>query len=100
MGRFLRLVNGVPRMYDEASSVSIYDETVTLGVGGLTTGQPMTLPSSKTYTGPELGVYFNGQRIEDVLDYTWYGSAPRTQVAFTFDLVEGDKIRFIIDRAP
>ena len=101
MAKFVRIVNGIPRMLEESSSpVSIYDETITVGAGGITTGTPITLPSSKTYTGAELNVHWNGQLVEDVLDYSWVGTAPRTQISFTFDLVEGDMIRFRIDRAP
>ena len=100
MARFLRIINGVQRMADESSIVTIYDESSTIGVGGLTTGAALTLPSSKTYTGAELEVYLNGQRIEDVIDYNWVGTAPRTQVTFTFNLVQGDVVRFRIDRLP
>ena len=100
MAKFLTLVNGVPRMVSESSSLTIYDQTTVIGVGGLATGSPLTLPNAQTYTGDELEVYFNGQRVEDVLDFNWVGTAPRTQVTFTFDLVQGDAIRLRIDRAP
>lgn len=99
MGRFLRLTStGAPRMYDEASAAPIYDEEVSIGAGGLSTGSPLTLPLGQTYTSDELEVYLNGQRIDSVLDFNFYGSAPRTAVTFTFDLVQGDYIRFRIDR--
>lgn len=93
MAKFLRLVNGVPRSFDEASSVTIYDEYIDV-VSPITTGVPVTLPASGTYDSQELEVYLNGQMLDDVLDYTFEGSPPRTQVAFTFDLVIGDVIRF------
>jgi hypothetical protein len=97
MGRFLRLTStGTPRQYDEASSLPIYDEYVTIGSGGLATGSPLTLPSSKTYTSNELEVFFRGQALETVLDYNYYGSGARTAITFTFDLVQGDIIRFRI----
>ena len=99
MGKFLRLVNGVPRMQDEGASIPIYDETYTVGVGGVTTGSPISLPSSQTYNSEELEVYLNGQRLDDTIDYNYIGSVPRTQVSFTFDLLENDLIRFRIDRS-
>lgn len=99
MGKFLRLVNGRPKLLDEGSSPAIYDEAVTVGVGGVGTGSPVTLPSNRTYDSLELEVYLNGQRLDDVVDYNYVGIAPRTQVSFTFDLVEGDLVRFRIDRS-
>ena len=93
MGKFLRLTNGVPRSFDEASSTPIYDESIDV-VSIITTGTPVTLPSGGTYDSQELEVYFNGQVLDDVTDYNFVGSAPRTQVAFTFQLEIGDKIRF------
>lgn len=87
-------------MADESSSLSIYDQTTIIGVGGISTGAPLTLPNSQTYTGIELEVYLNGQRVEDVLDFNWVGTAPRTQITMTFDLIQGDQVRFRIDRAP
>jgi len=98
MAKVLRLVNGLPRMIDEASSVVIYDETSVIGPGGVTTGASFTLPAGRTYIGIELEIYLNGQRLEDVLDYNFVGSGSRTQVSFTFDLVQGDVVRFRIDR--
>lgn len=94
MGKFLRLVNGVPRSEYEAAAGPIYDMTVSVGAT-ISTGTPVTLPSGETYDSQELEVYFNGQVLDDVTDYNFVGgSPPRTQVAFTFDLVAGDKIRF------
>ena len=100
MGQFIRLVNGIPRMQAESTSITIYDETYIVGVGGLTTGTPLALPNGQTYTGAELNIFLNGQRLEDVLDYNWVGSAPRNSVSFNFDLVNGDNVAFRIDRAP
>lgn len=99
MGKFLRLANGVIRSFDESSSPTIYDQNVTVGGGGLTTGQPITLPSSQTYDSQELEVYLNNVRLTPVLDYNYVGaSAPRTQVSFTFDLLANEVVRFRIDR--
>ena len=93
MGKFLRLIAGVPRQFDEAGSSTIYDESITIA-SPVVTGTPVTLPASGTYDSQELEVYFNGQVLDDVADYNFVGSPPRTQVAFTFDLVVGDRIRF------
>ena len=108
MGKFLRLVNGVPKMMDEAAGgVTIYDESLvvvsgTPGAGEIqapiTTGTPITLPSSQTYDSAELEVYLNGQRIDSVYDYNYEGDTPRTQISMTFDLEVGDILRFRIDR--
>ena len=109
MAKKLALVNGIPRMIDESASPTIYDDyidIVTSGASGpnqlnessVTAGTPITLPNSGTYMGLELEVYFNGTRIEDVLDYNFVGSGTRTQVSFTFDLKATDRIRFRTDR--
>ena len=94
----LELVNGIPRMVVESGNISIYDESTEIGGGGLSTGSPLTLPNSGQYNSDELEVYLNGDRIENVIDYNYVGTVPRTQVSFTFDLEEGDRVRFRIDR--
>jgi len=107
MAKFLRLVNGVPRMVDESASPTIYDESIdvvsgTPGAGEIqgpvSAGTPVTLPSSKTYDSEELEVWLNNVRLEVVADYNYEGSTPRTQVSFTFNLEVGDVVRFRIDR--
>lgn len=85
-------------MFDESSTPTIYDETYTVPGGGLTSGSPITLPASRTYTGEELEIYLNGQRCNDGEDFQYVGVAPRSQIQFTFDLNAGEKIRFRIDR--
>jgi len=111
MGRFLRLTNGVPRSFDESSSVGIYDERLTIVSGApadsnemtgpVNAGTNVTLPDSGTYSGLELQIYLNGDRLETVADYAYVGAGPtRTQVQFTFELVVGDTIDFVIQRAP
>lgn len=109
MAKFLRLSNGIPRSFNEGSSVTIYDQSLTVVTSGaganqingpVTSGTSVTLPGSQTYTSAELQIYLNGDRLEPVFDYTYVGSPPRTQVQFTFDLVVGDRIDFRIDRAP
>lgn len=97
MGNFLRLQNGVPRSFAEAGSPTIYDQGVDVA-SPITAGTSITLPASQTYTDSELEVYLNGTRLESLLDYTYVGSPPRTQIQFTFDLVVNDHYRFRIDR--
>lgn len=99
MAKFTRIINGVLRQFDESGTPTIYDENVTIGGGGLTTGSPLSLPSSQTYNSSELEVYLNNVRLTPVLDYNYVGgSAPRTQVTFTFDLLVNEVVRFRIDR--
>ncbi len=100
----LELVNALPRMTAESASPAIYDETLVVVSGGagageingpISAGTPVTLPSAKTYSSDELEVYLDGDRLKSVFDYTFDSS---TTVAFTFELVVGDVIRFRIDR--
>lgn len=104
MGNFTRIVNGVLRSFAESNSLTIYDQPLLVVASGaisgqvngpIVTGTPVTLPLGKTYTAYELEVYLNGQRLEDVVDYSFNSS---TAVAFTFDIIVGDLIRFRIDR--
>ena len=106
MGKFLRLSNGVPRSFDEASSLTIYDETLEVVASGAGAGQingpisagtSISLPNSQTYTAGELEVYLSGNRLTYILDYAYVSG---TQVSFTFQLEVKDFIRFRIDRGP
>lgn len=97
MGRFLRLSNGVMRSFDESGSPTIYNETVAI-VSTISSGTPQTLPLSQTYDSAELEVYLNGARLQPTYDYNYVSTPPRTQVSFTFDLVNGDFVTYRIDR--
>ena len=90
--RYFTLSSGVPHLAVEPAG-AVYDETTSVG-STITTGTNVTLPASGTYTSLELEVYLNGQQLEDVSDFNYVGSPPRTQVQFTFDLVAGDLLRF------
>jgi hypothetical protein len=94
----LALVNGRPKMTAEAASPTIYDETYTL-VSNISTGTPITLPNSGTYTSEELEVRLNGIRMDSGIDYNFVGSPPRTQISFTFDLLGGSNPDVINFRA-
>lgn len=91
MSKVLRLINGIPRFQD--FGVSIVNEQLTVG-GTVTAGTNVTVPNSGTYTGAELEVFLNGQRLNVVEDFNYAGSPPRTQVTFVFDLVAGDLVLF------
>jgi hypothetical protein len=98
MAKALRLTNGVPRMAEVTGADTIYDETLVVGVGGITTGTPVNLPSGKSYFGYELEVYLNGQFLEPGIDFEIEGTGDsHTQVSFTFDLNENERVRFKID---
>jgi len=98
MGKFLRLSGGVARQFDEAGSSPIYDEVYDI-LSPVTTGTPLTLPSSQTYDSDELEVYLGVTRLIPLADYNYVSTPPRTQISFTFNLEIGDKIRFRIDRS-
>ena len=105
MAKFLRLVNGIPKMQEESGGVAIYDESIEIKVSGasgdnelngpITAGTPVTLPLRKTYTSDELEVYLNGDRLTNIFDYAHNST---TTVTFTFELIAGDLLRFRIDR--
>lgn len=90
MASALKLVNGIPRMIE---ITHLYDSTY-VATGSETAGTSITLPSSETYTSTELLVILNDVILELTTDYTYVGSAPRTQIQLTFDLVSGDRLRF------
>lgn len=89
--------NELLRFRVEDSGATIYDETTVIGVGGVTTGVNITLPNAGTYEGDDLEVFLNGEFMDRGIDWNEVGSAPRTDIQFTFDLVEGDRVRFRID---
>jgi hypothetical protein len=92
-GRYLQLSVGIPRAV--TLGTASYDQLYTIG-GTITAGTAITLPASQTYTNVELQVYLNGIFQEPSVDYSYVGSAPRTQVTFTIDLVTTDQLRFRI----
>jgi hypothetical protein len=98
MAKALRITNGVPSITTVGDALpTIYDETFASS-GTTTSGTAITLPSSKTYDSAELLVLRAGQALSLTTDFAYVGSAPRTQITLTFDLVDGEKIRFIILR--
>lgn len=93
MGKFLRIINGAARQVEESGTPTIYEETYSVN-STITTGTPITLPASGTYNSDDLEVYLNGQKLDSLVDYNYVGSVPRTQVSFTFDLLDGDDVLF------
>jgi hypothetical protein len=91
MSKVLRLVNGIPRYQDAVNTVM--NEQLSVG-GTIVAGTNVTIPNSGNYTGAELEIYLNGQRLNVVEDFNYVGSPPRTQVTFVFNLIAGDLVVF------
>ena len=73
---------------------TVYNETLVISAGGLSTGTPVTLPNGGSYLGEELEVSLNSSPLDIGVDYQYIGSGIKTQIEFTFDLVENDEINF------
>lgn len=82
------------RINQSADPLTIYDQVIVIN-STIATGTNITLPSGQTYSDVELEVYLNGQLMQSVVDYNYVGGLPpRTQIAMTFDLIAGDRLRF------
>ncbi len=100
MAKFITIESGIPRLRNESASTPIYDERLSVS-STISTGTPVTLPNSGTYQGDEIQVWLNGLRLDHLVDYNFEGPGPtRTQISFTFDLVNGDKVDFRKYRGP
>lgn len=71
--------------------------------GPITNGTAITLPNSRSFTGAELTVRYNGVDLVYLLDYTYVGSGPTyTQVSLNFTVNGNDTypnvLEFYIDR--
>lgn len=105
MATATRIVNGMirtvtvgdvlPTSYSQSLEIVASAPAANQIIGPITAGTNITLPSSGTYTGEELFIFINGQKVDSAFDYNFVGTAPRTQVTFTFNLVIGDKIEFV-----
>ena len=87
----------MPRMAEVPGGgtvLSIYDENFTVSAGGLAINDLVTLPNSGSYTDKDLEVYFNGQLLEDGIDFDYVGSDPRTQIKVLRTFEENEEIRF------
>lgn len=100
MGKALQIVNGISRQAEVSAIVTIYDATYTVGAGGLPVNSVLTLPNSGNYKSTELRVFLQGQFLEPAIDYTYVGSgATRNQITMLQALVQGDSIRFRINKS-
>lgn len=112
----LALVNGIPRQQSITVALPlIYDQSVSVVASGATppgslnfpvpAGTAITLPSSGSYTLnansiANLQVFLNGDRIEQVFDWTTSGAGPTfTAIQLTFDLATLDRLDFRIERS-
>lgn len=76
--------------------LTIYDQIVAISTT-ITAGTSQTLPASQSYQSSELKIELNGQLLEPTIDYNYVGAGPtRTQVQYTFDLVNLDRLRYKI----
>lgn len=106
--KFVKFSNGALRMTELPTPPAIYDQrlTVVSGLplnsneiqGPLSSGSILTLPQSGTYSGLELLVFCNGNKLEAAFDYNYVGSGTRTQIQILFDLVVNDTIDFRTER--
>lgn len=94
------IVTGVLRLVSISATLpSIYDASENIATT-ITSGTAHTLPSSGSYTGDELEVYFNGQVLDPTTDYSSVGTGTKTQISFTFNLLSGDHLRYRTIRGP
>lgn len=97
MGKFLRLINGLPVMQDEASTLPPYDESIYYN-SGLAANTNITLPNSGSFTdnaAKDLLVILNDRVVEVTRDFDVVGSGPTyTQIKFIYDLTSDSVVRF------
>jgi hypothetical protein len=104
MAIYVKMINGLPRSYNDGSSSYYQLLTVVAGAPGanqiavedVEAGDAVTLPASKTYSGPELKITLNNNLLEVTKDYNYVGSGARTQISFLFNLEVDDVIGFRI----
>lgn len=96
MAKFLKLVNGIPRMI-EVGSGTPYDESIYYS-SGLTANTNITLPNSGSFTSSsakDLLVILNDRVVEVTRDFDVVGSGPTyTQIKFIYDLTNDSVVRF------
>jgi hypothetical protein len=97
MASVLSLINGKPRTIQIGGASGIYDETYTVGSGGLPVNSIITLPNAGEYESADLKVFLHGQFWEDGVDFNYVGSGTRTQIEILEALNEGDTLRFRVE---
>lgn len=97
MAKFLRLINGLPVMQDEAASAPSYDESIYYS-SGLTASTAITLPNSGTFSdaaAKDLLVILNDRVAEVTRDFNVIGAGPTyTQISFIYNLSNDSVVRF------
>lgn len=97
MGKFLRLINGLPVMQDEAASVPSYDESIYYN-SGLAANTPITLPNSGEFASnlaKDILIVLNDRVVEVTRDFTVIGAGPTyTQIEFIYALPNDAVVRF------
>jgi hypothetical protein len=97
MGKFLRLINGLPVMQDEAAGAAAYDESIYYA-SGLAANTNITLPNSGSYgdsSAKDLLVILNDRVVEVTRDFDVVGAGPTfTQIKFIYDLNDDSVVRF------
>ena len=97
MGKFLRLINGLPVMQDESSTLPSYDESIYYS-SGLTANTNITLPNSGSFTdasAKDLLVILNDRVAEVTRDFDVVGAGPTyTQIKFIYALNNDSVVRF------
>lgn len=86
----MRLVNGLP------TTIQPYDQIIQYS-SGLAANTTITLPSSGSFsssTGADIFIAVNGQVKEVTNDWITVGSAPYTQIQFTFALPNATTVQF------
>jgi hypothetical protein len=97
MGKFLRLINGLPVMQDEASTLPSYDESIYYS-SGLVANTNITLPNSGSFSSAsakDLLVILNDRVVESGRDFDVVGAGPTyTQIKFIYNLSNDSVVRF------
>lgn len=104
MAQKLALINGLPRMVDEAVLPDIYEEYLTVVSSGAGANEInlsdveqndlITLPNSGTYAGNELVFSYNNTQLTKNIDFEHVGSGTKTQVKLLFKCSVGDTLVF------
>lgn len=96
MAKFIRIVNGIPRHQELASTPYAESIYYSAGVSALTT---ITLPNSGYFSSPtakDIEIVINQKVMESGRDFTVVGSGPSyTQIQTIYALPQDTVVRFI-----
>jgi len=97
MAKFLKLVNGIPRMVEVGAGDPAYDESLYYN-SGLAANTNITLPNSGSFSdasAKDLLVILNATVVEVTRDFEVVGAGPTyTQIKFIYDLPNDSVVRF------